>query len=95
MESYDTIDLKIQACIDVVWNLQMDLLFAFQAAPSNGLSLLTIFNILIVFGILCGIAILVATRRQAQESQRIEGFEFMHEAAPLPLFESTESYYLF
>ncbi len=73
----------------------MDLLFAFQATPSGGLTLLTIFNILIVFGILCSIAILVATRRQAQDSQRIEGFEFMHEVTPLPLYESIESYYLF
>ncbi len=73
----------------------MNFSFAFQAAQSGGLPLLTIFNILIVFGILCSIAILVATRKQAQESQRIEGFEFMYEVTPLPLYESIESYYLF
>ena len=73
----------------------MDLLFALQTTPPNGLPLLSIFNILIVFGILCSVAILVATRRQAEDNRRIEGFEFMHEVAPLPLFESTESYYIF
>ena len=95
MQSHDTIDLKMKASIDVVLNLQMDLMFAFQATPSGGLPLLTIFNILIVFGILCSIAILVATRRQAQDSQGIEGFEFMYEVTPLPPHESIETYYLF
>lgn len=73
----------------------MNPFFALQATPSGGLPLLSIFNILIVFGILCSIAILVAAKRQAEDSQRIEGFEFMYEVTPLPLYDSVESYYLF
>ncbi len=95
MKSYDTIDLKMETGIVVVWNHTLNFLPALQAAPANGFSLLGIFNVIVVFGILCSIAILVATRRQVRENQRIEGFEFMHEISPLPLYESIEFYYLF
>ncbi len=95
MESYDTIDLKMETCIVVMRNPTLNFLPALQATPSTGLSLLGIINVLVVFGILCSIAILVATRRQVREDHRIEGFEFMHEVSPLPLYESIEFYYLF
>ncbi len=68
---------------------------ALQAGPASGISLLGIFNLLVVFGILCSIAIVVATRRQVKDNQRIEGFQFMYEVSPLPLYDAIEFYYLY
>jgi hypothetical protein len=95
MKSHDTIDLKMHAGIVVVWSHTLNFLPALQATPTSGFSLLGIFNVLLLFGILCSIAILVASRRQVRENHRIQGFEFMHEVSPLPLYEAREFYYLF
>jgi hypothetical protein len=95
MISYDTIDLKMERCIVVVWNHTLNFIPALQAIPSTDPSLLGILNVLVVFGILCSIAFLVASRRQVRETHKIQGFEFMHEVSPLPLYESREFYYLF